>query len=320
MHLGLDLGGTNIACGVVDDNFKILAKASIPISEVIENPRSPESAEKITSAMYELSVKTLVQANLTFNDIPFWGIGMPSCVNPKTNRLIHANCFGWKNLPIYEYLQKQTAKKILIENDANCAAYGEILAGCGKNYSNAVMLTLGTGVGGGIIINKKIFAGANKTGAELGHTKLVHNGKLCTCGKKGCLEMYASATALSNMAEEALQENSISLMASLCDTRNQKVDGQIVFDAAAAGDSSANHIVNKYCDYLADGIASFISIFRPEVIILGGGISNAGKQLLDILRPKVYERTFASEEIGIPEILCAELKNDAGIIGAAFLE
>ena len=318
LKLGVDLGGTNIAAGIVDDNFNIVAKKSIPSGA----GRKPE---EIIHDIYTLSCQVCKEARISFDDLPFWGIGMPSCVNPATKKLIHANCFGWRNFPIYEYLEKYTNKPIYIENDANCAAYGEVLAGSGRNLSNAVMLTLGTGVGGGIIVDKKIFAGGNHTGAELGHTKIVHDGRLCTCGKKGCLETYASATALCNLAREmGMQVDCADGMYATVRAGGGgqmvgKINGEKIFDAFAKGDETARKVVNKYCDYLADGIASFISIFRPEVVILGGGISGAGELLLSVLRPKVFERTFASEEMGVPDIVCASLGNDAGIIGAAYL-
>lgn len=313
MRLGLDLGGTNMVAGIVDENYNIISKCSLPTG-------AKRSDEEILFDMYKVSCSALDAAGLDFDDIPFWGIGMPSCINPQTGNLVHANCFGWRNFPIFQRLEKFTKKTIFIENDANCAAYGEVLAGCGKLYSNALLLTLGTGVGSGIIINKKIFSGGNHTGAELGHTKLVHNGKTCSCGKKGCFEMYASASALVAQTKSILELNPNSIITELAILNNNILEGRIIFEAAKYGDKIARLIINQYCDYLADGIASFVSIFRPEAVILGGGISNAGEQLLSVLKPKVFERTFASAEIGVPQIICAQLKNDAGIIGAAFLK
>lgn len=312
MRIAVDVGGTNIVAGLIDDNFNILSKKSVP-------SKSFRTPDEIIFDIFQVSKTVLEENKLTFDDIPFWGIGMPSCINPATKNLVHANCFGWKNFPIFSYLEKYTNKPIYIENDANCAAYGEVLAGSGKSYSNAIMLTLGTGVGGGIIIDKKIYSGSNKMGAELGHTKLIHNGNLCTCGKKGCLETYASATALVNLGNQVLQTKHSKIIDDLCKNQIKNLDGKIIFQAAAQNDMTANIILEKYCDYLASGISSFISIFRPEVVILGGGISEAKNQLLDILEPKVFEQTFAAEEIGIPKIICGSLGNDAGLIGAAFL-
>lgn len=245
---------------------------------------------------------------------------MPSCVNPKTHLLVHANNLDWKNIPIYEYFKPHINLPLYIENDANCAVLGETLAGNAKNCENVVMLTLGTGVGGGIILNKRIYAGADMLGAELGHVKLVYNGLRCSCGQKGCLEAYCSATALIEQTREAMKTERTSLLWDMCHGSLQGVDGRMIFEAAVNGDTTAEHAVARYTDYLAAGISTFITIFRPEVIILGGGIAEAGSTLLDTLNRKVRAATFAAEEIGVPPVVKAALGNDAGIIGAALLE
>lgn len=312
-YLGLDVGGTNIVAGVVDNNFRILAKESIP---------TPAGAgiDKITSDIAETGKRAIQKSGISPEDISSWGIGMPSCINPKTNLLVHANCFGWKNVPIYDYLKKYISKPIYIANDANSATYGETLAGDAGQYNNVIMLTLGTGVGSGIIIDKKIYSGADNMGAELGHTKLVYNGVLCTCGQKGCLEAYCSSTALIRDTRKAVTEEPDSLIMQLCGNDKDKINGEIIFEAAKAGDPLATKLIDEYISYLAAGISSFISIFRPEVIILGGGLAHAGDFLFKPLTEKLHVCTFGANEIGIPPIVGAELGNDAGIIGAAFLE
>lgn len=229
---------------------------------------------------------------------------MPSCVNLKTNLLVHANCFGWKNVPIYDYMKGRLPLPVKIENDANCAAYGEALAGAAKEYANVLMLTLGTGVGGGIIIDKKIYKGADGMGAELGHTKLVYRGERCTCGQLGCLEAYCSATALIRHAKEKTMKD---------------MDAKAVFDGAKAGDAACQELVAEYIAQLAAGISSFITIFRPDIIIIGGGVANAGDALFVPLNKELKHCTFGAEEIGVPLVIPAQLGNDAGIIGAAFL-
>lgn len=312
-YLGLDVGGTNMAAGVVDENYQIIAKESIPT-------RAGRTIEEITADMAEVSRMAVRKAGLNAENISSWGIGMPSYVNPKTNLLVHANCFGWKNVPIYDYLRKHTSLPIYIANDANCATYGEVLAGSASQYSDAIMLTLGTGVGGGIIMGKKIYSGFDNMGAELGHTKLVYDGERCTCGQKGCLEAYCSSTSLIRIMKEAMRENRDTLLWKLCEGEAEQVNGEILFKAARQGDALAREIVEEYINRLAAGISTFITIFRPEVIILGGGIAHAGDQLLDPLNEKLRSCTFAGEEIGVPRVIRAELGNDAGIIGAAFLE
>ncbi|KAA6319492.1 Glucokinase, partial [termite gut metagenome] len=188
-YLGLDVGGTNLVAGVVDENYTILSKERL-VTNV------SRSIDEIASDMAEVSRQAVRSAGFELRDVSSWGIGMPSCINPKTNLLVHSNNFGWKNVPVYDYLAKYLTIPTYIANDANCAVYGEVLAGVAKDYTDAIMLTLGTGVGGGIVIDKKIYSGYDTMGAELGHTKLVYNGIRCTCGQKGCLESYCSSTAL----------------------------------------------------------------------------------------------------------------------------
>jgi glucokinase len=312
-YLGLDVGGTNLVAGVVDNTCKIIAKESVPAN-------AGRSVEEITFDMAEVSKKAVRKAGLRLADISSWGIGMPSYINPKTNLLVHANNFGWKNVPVYEHLEKHIPLPVYIENDANCAAYGEVLAGAASNYTDAVMLTLGTGVGGGIVINKKIYAGFDKMGAELGHTKLVYNGITCTCGQRGCLESYCSSTALIRCAREAVDTAPSSLIMEMCEHDKSRINGEIIFECAKKGDTLAVGLIDEYIGYLAAGISSFITIFRPEVIILGGGMAHAGNFLLESLNERLYTCTFAAEEIGIPKVIKAKLGNDAGLIGAAFLE
>ena len=295
-HLGLDVGGTNLAAAVIDSRFNILSRASIPAG-------AGRSIEAITEDMAKVSVLAVERAGISMEDVAGWGIGMPSCVNARTNLLVHANCFGWHNVPIYDYLRGKLPLEVKIDNDANCAALGEALAGAAQGCANALMLTLGTGVGGGIILDGKIYAGADGMGAELGHSKLVFEGERCTCGQKGCLEAYCSATALVRDAAQAGLEG----------------DARAVFDAAKAGNPVAEGLVDRYIAYLAAGLSTFITIFRPEIIILGGGVAAAGDRLFVPLREKLQTCTFGAEEIGLPPVVPARLGNDAGLVGAAFL-
>lgn len=295
-HLGLDVGGTNLAAAVIDEDFNIISRASIPAG-------AGRSIEKITDDMAAVSLMAVERAGVPMNEIAGWGIGMPSCVNARTNLLVHANCFGWHNVPIYDYLCGKLPLDVKIDNDANCAALGEALAGAAKGHSNVLLLTLGTGVGGGLILNGEIYAGADGMGAELGHSKLVFNGEECTCGQKGCLEAYCSATALRRDAARAGLDG----------------DARSIFDAAEQGNPIALKLTDDYISYLAAGLSTFITIFRPEMIIIGGGVSAAGDRLFVPLREKLHKCTFGAEEIGLPPVLPASLGNDAGLIGAAFL-
>ena len=312
-YLGLDVGGTNLVAGVIDENYQIVAKTRM-------KTRADGSIEEITDDMAKLSEAAIDKAGLTYSDFSSWGIGMPSCVNLTNNLLVHANCFGWKNVPIYDYLNDKMPLPVYIANDANCAAYGEALAGSARNYTDAIMLTLGTGVGGGIILGKKIYSGSDNMGAELGHTKLIFDGELCTCGQRGCLEAYCSSTALIRDTRRELDKHTDSLIWKLCEGDDSRVDGEIVFSAARQGDTLATFLVDRYIRYLAAGLSTFITIFRPQVIILGGGLANAGDFLITPLQKRMYESTFAASEIGLPPVVCATLGDDAGLIGAAFLE
>lgn len=297
-RLGVDVGGTNLVAAVVDPSFRILSRVSIPAG-------ANRSIDEITADIVKVSHMALDASGADMSHVVSWGIGMPSCVNPATGLLVHANCFGWKNVPIYSYLEGRLPLPLRIENDANCAAYGETLAGAAKGHKNAVMLTLGTGVGGGIVLDGKIYAGADRMGAELGHTKLVYDGEQCTCGQKGCLEAYCSATALIRDARRAITPS---------------INGaKEVFDAAAGGNPAAIGLIDRYTSMLCAGMSSFITIFRPEVIILGGGVSHAGEPLFSRIREKLPLHTFGAEQIGVPPVVPAILGSDAGLIGAAFL-
>lgn len=312
-YLGLDVGGTNLAAGVIDENCRMLSRVSIPAG-------AKRDIDAITADMAKVSQMAVEKAGMKWSDFSSWGIGMPSYVNPKTQLLVHANCFRWKQVPIYSYLEQRIPLPVFIENDANCAALGETLAGSAKGYANVLMLTLGTGLGGGIILNGKIYAGADQMGAELGHTKLVYKGRQCTCGQFGCAESYCSASALIHQAKEALMGNADSVMLDLCDHDLSKIEGRTVFAALEKGDVTAQKVLDQYVEYLSCALSTFIAVFRPEIIILGGGVANAGKALCEPLKERLKVNTFAGDEIGVPDIMTAACGNDAGIIGAAMLE
>lgn len=312
-YLGLDVGGTNLAAGIVDENYHVVAKAVLPAG-------AGRSIEEITEDMIRVCAMAAEKAGHSLEDFPVIGIGMPSYVNPNTQLLVHANCFGWRNVPIFTHLEKSFHGQIYIENDANCAALGEVLAGNAKGCRNVIMLTLGTGVGSGIILDGKIYAGADLMGAELGHTKLIYKGKRCTCGQLGCADSYCSARGLTQQARDALSTGKKSLMTELCGGSLKKMDARIVFEAAQRGDATAKEVLEQYIDYLVAAMSTFTTIFRPELFILGGGVANAGKALTEPLQKSLLVNTFAGAEIGVPKIKLAGCGDDAGIIGAAFLQ
>lgn len=311
-YVGIDLGGTNIAAGVVDETGKIVCKYS-------RKTNINQSFEDLVRDIAETGKEAVRQAGMTMDDITSVGLGTPSCINPKNNLLVFANNLGWRNVPLPSTLQSHFDVPVYICNDADCAALGEAIAGAARNYENAIVITLGTGVGSGVILNRRIFNGCDHMGGHLGHTKLVYGGVRCTCGQYGCLESYASATALIRETKEAMAEHPESLLHQLVDGDLSRVEARTVFDAAHQNDETALAVVDQYIDYLAAGLSSFVLIFRPDVLIIGGGISVQGDYLLNPLNEKLKEYTFSYRETGGPRAIRAELGNDAGIIGAAML-
>ena len=306
-YLGLDAGGTNLAAGVVDQDGVLYSRETI-------SSEAGRPIEEIVERMVCVSHEAVKRSGVPMTEIRSWGIGMPSCINAKTQRLVHANCFGWKDVPIYNYLLGKLPLTTIINNDANCAVLGELYAGAAKGYQNVILLTLGTGLGSGIIINGELFTGADGMGAEFGHTKVVPGGRQCTCGQHGCADVYCSATGIILEARELLPHFPNSLLASK-DIFNAKD----IFVGAKVLDSCCMQAVDHYITYLALVLSNIIPVFRPEIILLGGGVAGAGESLLAPLREKTLQITYGADVIGIPEIQCASLGNDAGIIGAAFL-
>lgn len=308
-YIGIDLGGTNIAAGVVDSDFKILAKTSVPTAR-------PRLCRDICADMASAALEAVEMAGLSLDDIESVGVGAPGTVNSKTGVIEYSNNLDFYNEPVAEYIQEHIKKPIYVENDANAAAYGEFIAGSAKGAHNAVCITLGTGVGGGIIINDKIYSGFNFAGAEIGHTVIEVDGVECTCGRRGCFEVYSSATGLIRMTKEAMDAHPESKMHEMM---GDHVSGRLAFNAMRAGDEVAKKVVDKYIKYLAAGIANTINIFQPEVLCIGGGVCNEGDALMVPLRVAVREQVYSKRSAKNTELVRASLGNEAGIIGAAFL-
>ncbi len=312
-RVGIDLGGTNIAVGVVDDKFNIIGRGE-------RKTCAPRAAELICDDIAAAALDAIKAANLTIDDIESIGIGAPGSINPVIGVIGFSNNLGFNNVHIVKLLEERLNKKIYIDNDANAAALGEMIAGAGKGTKNVVAITLGTGVGGGTIINGKMLLGSNFAGGELGHTVIVHDGVPCTCGRKGCFEAYASATGLIRQTKEAMLKNKDSEMWKIVEGDIEKVNGRTAFDAMRNGDKSGADVVDTYCDYLACGITNIINIFQPDVLCIGGGISKEGDNLLNRIN-KVIEKERFSKNIDKQTVIkIAMLGNDAGIIGAAMLD
>lgn len=310
--LGIDLGGTNIVASVVDDNYKILSTAK-------RKTNCPRPANEIVDDMAAVALEAIESANLKKEDIEAAGVGAPGSIDPVNGVIVYANNLGFRDVPMAAMLKERTGLDFYLENDANAAAYGEYIAGAGKGTMNFVMITLGTGVGGGVIIDGKIFSGSNYAGAELGHTVVAIDGEMCTCGRQGCWEAYASATALIRQTKQAMIRYADSIMWELCENDINKVSGKTAFDAMRKGDAAGKLVVDKYIQYIAVGIANNINIFQPEIICIGGGISKEKENLTTPIVEFVKGENYARFLTQKAEIKTAELGNDAGIIGAAFI-
>ncbi|MBR5152122.1 MAG: ROK family protein [Clostridia bacterium] len=308
MFLGIDLGGTNIAVGLVDNTPKVVSNASCPTD-------SGRPYQEIVKDMADLCQKVMAEGGATIADIEGIGIGSPGSIDSKNGVVLYANNLGWENVPLRTELGKYFPNiPIGVENDANAAAYGEYVVN-GHGSDSFVAITLGTGIGGGIVLDKKIYRGHNGSGGELGHTTLVFGGEPCTCGKPGCWEAYASVTALIRQTKAAIAANPDSLMAKLAEDAG-KVSGRTSFDAAKQGDKAAQEVVDTYIRYVAEGIVNVINIFQPETLVIGGGISKEGDYLLTPIQKYVDTYTYGGVEPRT-KLMIATLFNDAGIIGAA---
>ena len=310
-YLGIDLGGTNIAAAVVNDNYEIIGKSKI-------KTRAPRPANEIANDMFQAGVQAASVAGISLADIKSIGVGAPGTINKATGIIEFSNNLGFHNEPLLGMLENHYGCKVYMENDANAAAYGEFLCGAGKGTSDFIAITLGTGVGSGIVIGGRILAGSNFAGAEIGHTVIVNEGVLCSCGRKGCWESYASATGLINLTKTAMEMNKDSKMWEISGGID-KVSGITAFDAMRAGDLAGTDVTKQYIEYVACGLTNAINIFQPEVICLGGGISAEGETILAPIREYVENNRYSKYSVKQTVIKRAELGNDAGIIGAAFL-
>lgn len=311
-YVGIDLGGTNIVAGVVDEQYNILAKASTKTN-------CPRPDREIARDMAKMAIQAVENAKLTLDQIEWIGIGTPGIANSRDGIIEYSNNLGFVNTPMVKYIQEDIDKPVFVENDANAAAYGEFVAGAAKGANNAVCITLGTGVGGGIIIDGKIYAGSNFAGAEIGHTVISVDGPQCTCGRKGCFEVFSSATGLIRMTKESMAKNPDSSMHKLVAERSGKVSARIAFDAMRMGDAAAKAVVDDYIKYLAAGITNTINTFQPDILCIGGGVCNEGDALLLPVKELVAKEVYTRNSKQNAQIVIAKLGNDAGIIGAAFL-
>jgi glucokinase len=310
-YIGIDVGGTSAGIAVVDEHGSMLAKDSIPTGMT-------PPFQTIVAALAERSAQLVKIAGLDGDAIQSVGIGVPSTIDPKTGHVVFANNLNWRDLDLVSECQKYWQVPIYLENDADCAAVAESWEGPARGR-NVLVITVGTGLGGGLIMNGKIFKGGDNSGFEPGHSVLVHGGERCTCGNAGCAEAYASVTALIRQTREAMRNAPDSLLWQECGGDPAGVTGRTAFDAAKKGDQAAQKTVADYIEYLASSIANLITLFRPELVIIGGGISAEGDYLLKPLRESAGRRIYAWDILTMPPFMRARLGNDAGMIGAALL-
>lgn len=309
MYIGIDLGGTNIAAGIVREDGKIVVQSSVPTL-------SQRPTDEIVKDMVFLSKQLIKDAELELNDIEAVGIGCPGTINFETGEVIYSNNIKMEHYMLAKEFQKYLNLPVKIDNDANCAAMGEYIVS-GNNVPIFMFITLGTGVGSGLILNGKVFRGFNGAASEAGHITLVSGGEPCTCGKRGCWETYASVTALIRQTKVAMEKNPESLMHEIAKAEG-KISGRTSFDAAKQGDKAAQAVVKQYAQYVADGIVSVENVLQPDIISVGGGISREGEYLLQPVCEYAAANGF-NKFMPKTKIVTAQSFNGAGIIGAAMI-
>lgn len=310
MRIGIDLGGTNIKAGLVNDKCEIVKKMSIPTN-------ADRDTSEIMRDMAELAITVVREAGYTMDDVESIGIGSPGTCDSKNGVLVYSNNIKFFNAPMRAEIQKYINKPVYLDNDANCAAFGEYIVLEDKPEVFA-LITLGTGVGGGVVIDGHVFRGFNGSAPELGHTTLDMNGIPCNCGRVGCFEKYASATALISQTKEAIEKNPDSILAKVAE-RDGKVSGRTAFIAEREGCEVGKAVADKYLEYLGIGAVNVINNFAPDVLCIGGGVCGEGARLLEPVKKYCAEHVYC-KYVKQTDVRIAKLGNDAGIIGAAMLD
>lgn len=308
-YIGIDVGGTNLKAGLVREDGQILAVERTPLA--FENP------EQFARTLAQLGQSVLQQAGVPASEVVSAGIGIPGAV--AGGDILYTCNIPLRDVPLSRLFRQHLDVPVLLENDANCAAVGEWLCGAGRGTQQFIVVTLGTGVGGGLILNGKLYSGSGMVG-EVGHMVIQHGGAPCNCGRRGCWEAYASATGLIRMTREAMEAHPESLLHTVA-AQSGCVEGRTAFDAAVQGDETALGLCRDYVSYLAAGVTNLINILQPEAVAIGGGVAAAPDGLLLTPLREIVERECYPRHTGqIPRIVRAELGNDAGIIGAALLK
>lgn len=319
-RIGVDVGGTNIAAGLVDDSYEIVRKLSV-------KTRDAGSVDAMIKTIADM-VKELMSAEmLSASHIEAIGVGVPGTADLETGKVLYANNLGFENVEFLGALKtalgKELSDKLHFDNDANAAAIGEYITG-GYDADSFVMVTIGTGIGGGIIINGKVLRGCNYAAAEFGHMAIDIDGIDCNCGRKGCYEDYASATALVEQAWE-IMNTAAGRSSSLWRKAETKeaLDGEKFFEAVREKDACALIVLNNYCYYLSEGLTNIINILQPEILVLSGGITKAADLFLYSVKEKVSRDVYSRDSSKNTKIMIAKGTSDAGdvgVIGAALID
>ncbi|MBQ8658398.1 MAG: ROK family protein [Clostridia bacterium] len=306
--VAIDLGGMSAKGALFTIEGELLCTSRVKTNK-------SDGFEGTMHALAELSKALTERHGVSFADVEAIGVGSPGVVDSRAGVVLRWTNFEWDTVPFSERLSALTGKPVYVANDANVAALGEAKFGATAQYQSSIFLTIGTGIGGGIVFDGKLIEGYKSAGAELGHITIREGGLPCLCGRRGCYEKYASATALIGQTRHAMVENLDSLMWQIAEGKIENVDGRTAFEAARRGDETAKKVIEQYVGYLSEGIADFVNILRPEAVVLGGGIANEGEALFAPLRKAVDERTYIAMDIVPLKIVGAQLGNLAGVYG-----
>ena len=309
--IGVDLGGTNTAAAVFDEQYRLLARSSVPTR------RSP-TPQGIADSIAQACLESCLACGMAPEDAAYIGIGSPGIVDPQQGIIEYWSRYDFTGVPMADLVKARLGRPVYMENDANAAALGEYVAGAGAGSRDMVAVTLGSGIGGGAVIGGRLYSGFNHAALELGHMSIAYDGRPCTCGRRGCFEAYASVTALIEQTRDAMRAAPESYMWKLAPVP-EKAGGRTAFDAMRAGDGAGREVVEAYTAFLACGLINIVNIFQPEVLCIGGGISNEGETLLAPVRAALDREEYARGLRQRTKLVRAQLGNDAGLYGAAAL-
>lgn len=311
-RIGVDLGGTNIVAGVIDENKRIVSRLSskTPVGG---------SYKDIINEIYSVALRALEMSNINIAEVEMIGVCSPGTVNQQNGNVEFAGNLNFHNVPLRTELEHLFKRPVSVCNDGDAMTYGEFIAGSGKDVDNFVAVVLGTGVGGAVINNGKIINGVNYAVGEIGHMVISLDGEQCNCGRRGCFEAYASATALIRQTKAAMQADSDSIMWQLAEGNLDNVTAKTAFDGARLNDQAAEGVVSAYIRYLACGITNLVNIFQPDVLCIAGGVSNEGEALLGPLLEIIQKERYSKYSENQTKVCTSVLGSSAAIIGAAYI-